>query len=300
MFKKKSILILFIFLSINLCIVPLFADSEKKSNVEIPKIKFQYGPTTAKLSNIAEIQIPKNFVFADGDETRKIMALYGNQPTNIEVGYIEPKSGKWFIVFDYKNIGYIKDDDKDELDQEAILESLKEGNKHGNEWRKQNGMAPLNLIGWHTKPHYDSKSHNLEWATLSESEGKKIINYNIRFLGRKGVMEAVLVASPKELTNAIKDSKKLLKKYQFSSGNKYSEFMEGDKVAKYGLAALVTGGAVAVAAKSGLLSRFWKLIVAILIGIVAIIKRFFKSLFNREDKTIIGSNQNNDVAKQDK
>jgi uncharacterized membrane-anchored protein len=50
--------------------------------------------------------------------------------------------------------------------------------------------------------------------------------------------------------------------FSYLPGQRYAEYKPGDKVAKYGLAALITGGAAAIAVKTG----FWKVIVS---GLVA-------------------------------
>ncbi len=267
--------------------VSLFAKKENKKSYFTP------GPFKADLKNIADIKVPKNYIFANAENARKLMQLYGNQPTNRELGYIAPKSEKWYIIFEFSETGYVKDDEKDKLDHEKILDSFREGTNAANEQRKEQGIPPLNIIGWHTKPHYNSKTKNIEWAILAESEGKKIVNYNIRYLGRKGVMEIILVVDPLALDDAVKKTKDLLGNYAFKSGNKYSEFVDGDKVAKYGLTALVTGGAIAVAAKSGLLGKLWKFLVVGFLAIAGFIKKFFKSLFGKEDRSILNKNSEN-------
>ena len=58
-------------------------------------------------------------------------------------------------------------------------------------------------------------------------------------------------------------------------GQAYSDWRSGDKVAKYGLTALIVGGAAAAAVKTGLLFKFWKLIVAGFLALVAFVKRAF-------------------------
>ena len=70
---------------------------------------------------------------------------------------------------------------------------------------------------------------------------------------------------------------------QFTDDQTYAAYKPGDKVADYGLAALVTGGAVAVAAKSGLwkvivgaLVAGWKFIVAGVVALFAALGRIFK------------------------
>jgi len=51
--------------------------------------------------------------------------------------------------------------------------------------------------------------------------------------------------------------------------------VKGDKVAQYGLAALVVGGAAAVAVKSGIFKWLWKVILVVGVAVAA----FLKSLF---------------------
>src|SRR3546814_19375565 len=81
--------------------------------------------------------------------------------------------------------------------------------------------------------------------------GGQLINYNTRLLGRRGVMEVVLVADPQTLDASIASFQELVPGYELGAGEKYAEFREGDHVAEYGLAALITGGDAAVAAKTG-------------------------------------------------
>jgi len=247
------------------------------------------GPAKAKLGSLAEINVPGNYHFASGDDTKKIMEYFGNQPTDREAGYIAPKNDEWFMVFDFNETGYIKDDEKNSLDADKILQGFKDGDKEANKWRREQNLPELEVIGWHKKPAYDPETNNLEWATIYQSEGRKGINYNIRYLGRKGVMEVVIVADEKNLVKTVAAAKKILSSYSFSSGNKYSEFRDGDKIAEYGLAALVGGGALAVAAKSGLLQKFWKVIVFGLVAAGAFIKKLFTG---KKTETIAASEDN--------
>lgn len=265
----------FLILSVAIIFIsPLDIYSQEKPQKSIT-VDWVNGPAKADLGSLAEIKIPSSYHFASGDDTRKLMEYFGNRPTDREVGYIAPATNEWFMVFEFSETGYIKDDEKDSLDADKILQGFKEGDKEANKWRKEQNIPELNVIGWHKKPAYDPVTNNLEWATIYESEGRKGINYNIRYLGRKGVMEVVIVADEQNLIRTVDSAKKILSTYSFSSGNKYSEFREGDRIAEYGLAALVGGGALAVAAKSGLLQKFWKFIVIAIVGAGAFLKKLF-------------------------
>jgi uncharacterized membrane-anchored protein len=97
-------------------------------------------------------------------------------------------------------------------------------------------------------------------------------------------MSATLVADPDQIETILPVSKSLLDGYEYLPGKKYSEFRSGDKIAEYGLTALITGGAAAVALKTGLLQKFWKVIVVGFIALVGFLKKVLATLFGREVK----------------
>ena len=65
----------------------------------------------------------------------------------------------------------------------------------------------------------------------------------------------------------------------YDVGSKHAEFKSGDRIAEYGLGALVLGGAAAAAAKAGLftsLGKFlWVIIGGALMAAWALLKKFF-------------------------
>lgn len=276
----------------------LFAQETESSQEEQIEIAWIEGPAKAKMESIAEIDVPEGFLFANAEDTKKLMKYFGNQVTDIEVGYLAPSDNSWFIVFEFNETGYVKDDEKASIDKDKLLKDIQKGTAEGNEWRKDNNLPELNVIGWLIPPYYDSVTHNLEWATELESEGSRIINHNIRYLGRKGVMEITIVSNTDHFDDALKTSKQLLSKYTFSRGNTYGEFVQGDKIAKYGLTALIAGGTVAAAAKSGILAKFWKFIVAGIVALGAAIKSFFARIFSRKKTTTSMPQKDNEDTEQ--
>jgi uncharacterized membrane-anchored protein len=185
-------------------------------------------------------------------------------------------------VFSFDAIGYVKDDDK--IDAEQLLKDLKSGDERGNEERQRLGMSPIYTDGWHVPPHYDSGTKRLEWGLrLRDEKGRTNVNYTSRLLGRTGVMSAVLVTSPQTLNEDMQAFGGALKGYEFVSGERYAEFKSGDKIAEYGLAALVVGGAAAAAAKSGLLKSLGKFLWVIIGGAIAGGWSLLKRLFGRRE-----------------
>lgn len=226
------------------------------------------------LGSRAEIEIPAGYRFTGGPGTIRMMEAYGNLTSGEELGFLAPENLDWFAVFEFSDVGYVKDDDKDSLDAEAILEQMKEGQKAANEEMERRGMSTLEVIGWHTKPFYNPQTNNLEWAIrLRSSDGGEMINYKTKLLGRRGVMDVVLVCDESQMSAVLPDYQKLLTGYRFKADEAYGAFKKGDKIAEYGLTGLILGGGLLVAAKSGLLAKFWKPIAGVLFVVGAFIKR---------------------------
>jgi len=254
-------------------------------------VDWQIGPGKADLGTHAEIQLPDGYRFAGPRDTVALLEALGNPTSGTELGFIAPPAfgeddgASWFVVFEFDPIGYVKDDEKDDLDADAMLASIRESNVLGNEERRKRGWAEIEVVGWQEPPNYDPQTNNLIWAIRGESEGYPIVNYNTRILGRRGVMVVSLVVAPEEMAETIPTFKKFLDGYSFKSGSRYSEFQAGDKIAKYGLTALVAGGTGVVLAKSGALKWLWKVIVIGALAVAAFFRKLFAGIFGGSAST---------------
>jgi uncharacterized membrane-anchored protein len=241
------------------------------------KIKFQKGPVTGKLGNLATIQVPENFLFVEGKaECAKFMEATHNFPSKRELGVLVPTDGSdWWLLFEFDEVGYVKDDEKDTLDGDKILDGMKQATDAGNAERRKRGWSDVHVAGWYQAPRYNTETHNLEWATRVSGKDGESVNYEIRLLGRRGVMSAELIASQEHMNKALPELRKLLTSFAYLKQESYASYRPGDKVAEYGLTALIAGGTLAVAAKSGLLGKLWKLILVGVMAVVGGIKRLF-------------------------
>ena len=250
-------------------------DATKASPVQ--GVKWQKGPSSGALGSLAQIKVPEKYIFADGEDTKLLMEAMQNPVSGRELGFLAPEKAPWFIVFEYDDTGYIRDDEKRSLDAAALLDSIKAGNENGNKEREKRGWPKLEITGWEQQPHYDEKTNNLEWAIRAQSEGRPLVNFNTRILGRGGVMRVTLVTGPEELPATLPQYKAALADFSYNSGHKYAEYRQGDKLATYGLSALIVGGATAAAVKSGAFKWLWKF------GGIAVLSvlGFAKKLFGR-------------------
>ncbi|MGE7945473.1 DUF2167 domain-containing protein [Lysinibacillus sp. NPDC093688] len=233
------------------CAVPAFAE-EELNWVEGSGQKVDVG------TNLAELELGSDFIFLNAEDTKKYLTQGGMEPSGSEIGVVFPKDEKqtWAVYFEYEESGHIKDDEKTDIDADALLDSYKEGTEEMNK-----ELSPENQLfvdKWDVAPFYDNQLHSLSWSLLAhDNQNNGVINYNVRILSRQGYISAILVSDPANLqADRIVFNNKILKQFNLKQGQRYEDFdKKTDKVAEYGLTGLILGGAgLAVAKKAGLLA----------------------------------------------
>lgn len=238
-------------------------------------VNWQKGSSVGDLGDIAQVKVPQGYVFAGANDTRVIMEANQNPTTGKEMGFVAPEGENWFAVFEFDDVGYVKDDEKDSLDASALLDSIRAGTEQGNKERERRGWATMAIIGWEQPPHYNELTHNLEWAIKATSEGQLVVNHNTRLLGRGGVMEVTLVTDPSTLAATLPKFKTMLQGFEFKQGHRYAEFRAGDRTAAYGLTGLIVGGTTAALVKTGAFKWLWKALVGAGLAVSALVKKLF-------------------------
>jgi uncharacterized membrane-anchored protein len=260
------------------------ADAEVKAAFDEAKKVMQAGPAEIKMIDQAVLKVPAGQIFIPMPEAGRIMRAMGNSSDPSLLGAIFPEEGHWMIVARYQKSGYIKDDDAKDWNADDLLKSLKEGTEQGNKERVQRGIPEMQLVGWAEKPNYEAATHRLVWSAITKdkqsSSDRQGVNYNTYALGREGYISLNLVTALNDLPQQKSIAKDLLGHLEFTDGKRYSDFnISTDKVAEYGLAALVAGVA---AKKLGLFAlifaffaKFAKLALVAVVGLGALIGKLF-------------------------
>jgi len=242
--------------------------------------------------NRAALNLPEAFHYLAPDDAQRLIEQgWGNPPGSGEgtLGMILPAKvnplgeAGWGVIITYVDDGHVADDDAASIDYGDVLKDMQESTDATNEERVKAGYESIKLSGWAEPPHYDAASKKIYWAKdLKFGENAEhTLNYCIRVLGREGVLELNAVAGMSQL-EAVKESMKQVVGFaDFTQGNRYADFnADTDKVAAYGLAALVAGG---MAAKTGLFAKLLALLIAakkavvfVLVAIGAAIGKLFK------------------------
>lgn len=283
MFKSPTMLFLAAVLMFLIPINIAYADDQGQGDSPLAELAWQTGPSTARIGNQADIKLDEQLIFLDDDESEKFMAMTGNLSGDEEYVLMHAEN-QWWAVFSFDDIGYVKDNE--EIDGDALLATLKESDEPANEMRAEYGMGALYTVGWSTQPHYDRDTNQLEWGLkLRDETNEETLNYTVRLLGRHGVINATLVTDESSFERDISEFRASLNNFQFQDGKRYAQYVEGDRIAEVGLAALVLGGAAALASKKGFwaaialfFAKFWKFI---LIGFAAV-GAGFKNIFKKK------------------
>jgi uncharacterized membrane-anchored protein len=237
------------------------------------------GPTSVVVDGNAKLVIPDQYVYLDARNTAKFLELQQNLGDGREV-MVAPRNMEWAAYLEFSDEGYVKDDEK--IDAPALLKTLQQNTERGNQQRKSRGWSELRLVDWASPPVYNTATKRLEWATILDSKDGRAVNFSTKILGRRGYTSVIMVTDPVNLQAAERRLDTVLTGYAFNSGETYGDWRSGDKVAKYGLAALIVGGVAAVAAKKGLFSVLagflavaWKFLVAGAVAAMAWLRRLF-------------------------
>jgi uncharacterized membrane-anchored protein len=253
-------------------------------------LHYQTGVVTLK-DGIAKISLPKDYKYLDPEGSQTLLSkIWHNPPQKDILGMILPEEfdvkrhSTWVVILSFRDDGYVKDDDAAKINYDELLQKMKEGTTEASKEREKQGYVSVQLVGWATPPRYDAASHKLYWAQELKfgGETEETLNYNIRMLGRRGVLVLNAVASMGELKEVEAATPTLLSMVDFQEGHRYADFKPStDKVATYGIAALIAGG---IAAKVGLLKGLWIGILAlkkfIILGFLAL-SRYFKKIWDK-------------------
>jgi uncharacterized membrane-anchored protein len=223
-------------------------------------LNYQQGDIALDAAS-AKLKVPNDFYFLSGDDARRVIVnAWGNPPGSADavLGMILPAAktpldDTWGAVITYDGDGYISDADAEKSDYAEILRNMQAATEGSNEDRKSGGYPAIKLVGWASPPFYDKPNHKLHWAKEIEFDGDThhTLNYDVRALGRHGVLNMNFVAGMEQLPEIKASIPVVMAMPEFSTGSKYTDFVPStDKVAAYGIGALIAGK---VAAKTGLL-----------------------------------------------
>lgn len=215
-------------------------------------LKYQHGDLTLT-NSFARLSVPTNFNYLGPSEAETVITrLWGNPPpTNHLLGLLLPadktpiQPGCWAVVIYYSEEGFVRDDAAAHISYNDLLKRMQDQVHQNNHFLAENGYPTVELLGWAMPPHYDAATHELYWAKTFQFAGRdqQTVNYDIRILGRSGMLMLRAVAQMDQLDEINQNTPQILRLFSFIEGHRYEDFIpQQDKVAKYDVSGLVSGG----------------------------------------------------------
>ncbi len=278
-------------------LIPAPARSQVRTTAEEFEAKLGYRSGRIDLNHgLATLDVPPSFRFIGPEGSARLLEqAWGNPPGSAEgvLGMLIPSSASplsregWGVVITFDDDGYVDDKGAESINYDKLLKQMQDAAEAENKERTRKGYPAVHLLGWAEPPSYNAETHKMYWAkelAFTDNE-QHTLNYNVRVLGRRGVLVLTAVAGMRQLDAIKADMQQVLGFVDFNPGHRYADYVPGtDKLATYGVAALVAGG---VAAKAGLfkvllagLLAAKKLVLAALVALGAA----WKKLFSRRRK----------------
>lgn len=295
-------------LTIISCLFTFFMYSQDEN--ELKKIdsiekSFKYEHGTINLKNgVGKINIPKGFKYLEPVQAERVLVdIWGNpKGENLTLGLLLPdnqgilsQNGYVFNI-QYDEIGHVEDDDADDINYDDLLTEMQKETVEENKERQKAGYEPVKIVGWAAKPFYDKDRKILHWAKEIKfgTSPTNTLNYNVRVLGRKGVLVLNAIATENELPLVQKDINKVLDIVQFNDGYKYDDFDSSvDDVAAWTIGGLVAGKVLAKVGFFAIIAKFGKLIILGLLGFFSAFKNKVRGWFSKDK-----NNENEEEPKQ--
>ena len=248
-------------------------------------LKFHSGKLRFSDQSI-RMKVPEGHFFIEPDQARFILEnIWGNIPDEEVLGMIVRSdfvpsniNNDYSFVISYAPIGYVSSEKQKEFDHLELLNNIREQLQEANEKRLEQGFNALQVENWVMIPYFDDYKKALYWATELKVNGsdESLVNYNLRLLGKNGVLKINAVGTMDQLPAIKKVLPFILSQSEFMEGFRHSD--QANPVSSennWQLEELISGKQ-----QKSMLSAFPKPIAAgslLMIGTIFIIRRFSNS-----------------------
>jgi len=244
------------------------------------------------------LHLGKAYYFLSKEDARRAIVEGWKNPASAAdgvLGLIIPAgkvfANSWGAIVSYEPSGYVADKDADKANYDELITKAHDAEPQINEQRNKDGFAPIHLVGWAQPPSYNKQLHYLIWARDIKfgDSGNDTLNYDVRMLGRGGVLSVNVIAGMSDLPQIRTDADALARTISFNPGAQYGDFDSAhDKKAAYGVAGLVAAGmGLVLAQKFGafaLVLLFLKKGIILVLAALAGLGRWFSSRFGGKKK----------------
>lgn len=276
----------------------LYAQTEELSpeeyeflqQIESDSIKGQTGAITLSQAHCT-INVPAGFVFLNPEDAKHLLVDYWDNPEEKTEGVLGALVSEYAGVFydvttayviEYEDAGYVSDKDVDSIDYDELLKDIREAIEEEN--KSENSIKKWEIVGWAWAPTYDKEKKVLGWAKHYRVNGKDVINYDVRVLGKSGFVVITAVGGLEDKDELLAANSDIVDCVKYDAGYTYADFNPAtDHVAEWTIGGLVAGKVLAKVGFWAILAKYAKLIIVAIIGFFAVIGKRIARLFGHKD-----------------
>ncbi|KYP15727.1 DUF2167 domain-containing protein [Flavihumibacter sp. CACIAM 22H1] len=180
------------------------------------------------------MKVPSGYYFIDANQSRYILeTVWGNVPDEEVLGMIVRSdflpseiNNDYSFVISYSPTGYIPTGQTTDFDHRELLEEVQNQLQESNKKRLEKGFNALQAEKWIMVPYFDSYKKAVYWATELKVNGsdESLVNYNLRLLGKNGVLKINAVGTIDQLPAIKKVLPYLLAQTSFIEGFRYEDY----------------------------------------------------------------------------
>jgi uncharacterized membrane-anchored protein len=261
------------------------AAAVSSADAQLEKLPWRAG-TQALSESHGKFRVPDHAVMVQGADARKADSLLNGQANSDSEAVVSMDDGSVLYLI-YNDSGYVSIDDWNDVNADDMLKSISEADATANEDRTKAGLPTIHTDGWIEPPTLNRQQNTVVWILkLHDGRGATFSNAVALALGRHGYERFVLATKTQDPNALRAKMASLVPDYTFQPGFRFTDYVQGDRMAELGVAALVGTAAGATIAKTVgftaillFLKKFFLLGFAAIAGIFVWLRKKLTSAF---------------------
>jgi uncharacterized membrane-anchored protein len=206
---------------------------DKLDSSEIVTASFYYKAGEQELGQGTILNVPEGYRLLDAVQSRVLVEhLWGNPENPNTLGVLLParvgpmdKDFHGFVI-SFEPSGYMEESEIRKIDYTKLLAEMKEELKNDNLLRSGKGTGQISGMDWAFNPYYNKDNHSLHWARILHfgKNEPSMLNYELRLLGRKGVLCFTAIGKVTELEQIKQQLAIVAAAARFMPGNGYADY----------------------------------------------------------------------------
>lgn len=213
--------------------------TEEERQAETQKLGWIETPGEYELTfSHSRISLPEGYSLLVGADAARYDQLWNGYESPNTEAIVFSDVDNTLAYFIYEDSGHVTEEDWVDVDAGDFLKQLKEADAEGNQVRRHAGLDEYYTGDWREAPHFDSESKTAFWAFDLFNPQDRWTNATAIRLARTGYHRIIWVGGTDQFESTGGSLADFLAMHQYDAGHRYGDFVEGDRLAGYGIGAL--------------------------------------------------------------